>query len=92
MDSDTEDESNSTGSSFVLGIAGFATLQPFLGKRGRESQNNPVKKKPYVCATVQLCHATREVVGTGFEPFANLSPPFRELSPAVFLHHASPCL
>ena len=44
------------------------------------------------CATVQLCHATREVVGTDFEPFANLSPPFRELSPAVFLHHASPCL
>ena len=96
MHSDTEDESNSTGSSSVLRAAGLATLQQvparvFLGNLDRESQNSPVKKMPYVCATVQLCHATKEVVGT-FEPFANLSPPFRELSPAVFLHHASPCL
>ena len=68
MDSDTEDESNSTGSSSVLRLAGLATLQQVparvsLGKRGRESQNNPVKKKPYACATVQLCHYER-VVGT----------------------------
>ena len=33
-----------------------------------------------------------KLLGLTFEPFANLSPPFRELSPAVFLHHASPCL
>ena len=72
MDSDTEDESNSsTGSSSVLRVAGLATLQQvparvFLGKRGRESQNNPVKKNADACATVQLCHATREVVGTDF--------------------------
>ena len=69
MDSDTEDESNSTGSS--RRVAGLATLQQvpasvFLGKFGRENQNNPIKKKPYACATVQLCHATREVVGTDF--------------------------
>ena len=62
MDSDTEDESNiSTGSSSALRVAGLATLQQvpgrvFLGKLGRESQNNPVKKKPYACATVQLCY------------------------------------
>ena len=48
----------------------LATLQQvpahvFLRKCGRESQNNPVKKKPYVRATVQLGHATR-VVGTDF--------------------------
>ena len=86
MDSDTEDESN-IGSSSVLRVAGH-----LLGKRGRESQNNPVKKKPYACKTVQLCHATEKLLGLTFEPFANLSPPFRELSPAVFLHHASPCL
>ena len=71
MDSDTDDESNSTGSSSVLRVAGLARLQQvpacvFFRKRGRESQNNPVKKKPYACATVQLCHATREVVGTDF--------------------------
>ena len=71
MDSDTEDESNSTGSSSALRVAGLATLQQvparvFLGKLGRESQNNPVKTKPYACATVQLCHATRENVGTDF--------------------------
>ena len=101
MDSDTEDESNSTGSSSVLRVAGLATLQQvparvFSGKLGHDSQDNPVKKKPYACATVQLCHATREVVGTDKgtfrEPFASLSPPFRELSPTVFLHHASPSL
>ena len=71
MDSDTEDESNSTGSSSVLRVAGLATLQQepardFIRKLGRESQNNPVKKKLYAYATVQLCHATREVVGTDF--------------------------
>ena len=33
-----------------------------------------------------------KLLGLTVEPFANLSPPFRELSPAVFLHHASPCL
>ena len=88
MDSDTEDGSNSTGSSFVLRVAGLATLQQmwqvparvFSGKLGRESQNNPVKKKPCACATVQLCHATREVVGTDEgtfrEPFAALSRAF----------------
>ena len=85
MDSDTEDESNSTGSSSVLRVAGLATLQQvptrvFSGKLGREGQNNPVKKKPYACATVQLCHATREVVGTDEgtfrEPFAALSRAF----------------
>ena len=59
MHSDTEDESNSTGSSFVLRVAGLATLQQvparvFLGKRGRESQNKPVKKNPDACAPVQL--------------------------------------
>ena len=69
MDSDTEDESNNTGSSSVLRVIGLATLQQvparvFLGKRGRESQNNPVKKKPHACAMIQLCHATRVVVGT----------------------------
>ena len=71
MDSDTEDESNSTGSSSALRVAGLATLQQvpacvLLGKRGRESQNNPVKKNSDACATVQLCHATREVAGTDF--------------------------
>ena len=71
MDSDTEDESSSTGSFSVLRVAGLATLQQvparvFLGNLGRESQNNPVKKKPYECATVQLCHATSENVGTDF--------------------------
>ena len=50
MDSDTEDESNSTGSSSVLRVAGLATLQQvparvFLGKLGRGIQTNPVKKK-----------------------------------------------
>ena len=89
MDSDTDDENNSTGGTFVLKVAGLATLHEMpahilLEKLGRESQNNPVEKKPYACATVQLC--------LSLEPFANLSPPFRELSPAVFLHHASPCL
>ena len=77
MDSDTENESNTTGSSSVLRVAGLATLQQVLG---RESQNNPVKKKPYACATVQLCHATREVVGTDEgtfrKPFAALSRAF----------------
>ena len=58
IDGHTENESNNTGSSSVLRIAGLATLQQvparvFLGKFGRESQNNPVKKKPYACATVQ---------------------------------------
>ena len=96
MDSDTNDKSSSTGSTSVLRVAGLATLQQvparvFLGMLGRESQNNPVKKKPYARATVS--HATlQELLGLTFEPFANLSPPFRELSPAVSLHHASPCL
>ena len=90
MDSDTDDENNSTGGTFVLKVAGLATLHEMpahvlLEKLGRESQNNPVEKKLYACATVQLCPATREVVRT-------LSLPFRELSPAVFLHHAWPCL
>ena len=76
MDSDTDDESNSTGSTSVLRVAGLATLQQvparaFLGKLGRESQNNPVKKKPYACATVQLCHAK-----SCCEPFAALSRAF----------------
>ena len=96
MDSDTEDESN-TGSSSVLRVAGLATLQQvparvFLGKRGRESQNNPVKKKPYACERSSYATLQEKLLGLNFEPFANLSPPFRELSPAVFLHHASPCL
>ena len=97
MDSDTNDESNNSGGTSVLKVAGLATLQPVprtcvLGKFSRESQNNPVRKEPYARATVQLCHATREVVGTDFEPFAKLSSSFRDLSPAVVLHHASPCL
>ena len=69
MDNDTQDESNSTGSSSVLRVAPHCSKCPrvlFSGKRDRESQNNPVKKKPHACATVQLCHVTREVVGTGF--------------------------
>ena len=54
MDSDTEDESNSTASFSVLRVAGLATLQQvparvFSGKLGRESLNNPVKKKA-LCA------------------------------------------
>ena len=69
MGSDTEDESNSTGRSSVLRVAGRATFQQvparvFLGKLRCESQNTPVKKKPYACATVQLCYATRGNVGT----------------------------
>ena len=44
----------------------------------------PAKGSSY--ATLQ-----EKFLGLTVEPFANLSPPFRELSPAVFLHHASPC-
>ena len=69
MNSDPDDASNSTCSTSVLRVAGLATLQQvparvFLEKLARESQNNPVKQKPYACATVQLCHTTREAVGT----------------------------
>ena len=51
MDSDTEDESSSTGSSSVLRFVGLATSQQvparvFLGKLGRESQNNPGPAMP----------------------------------------------
>ena len=64
----TDDESSSTGSTSVLRVAGLRQVpaRVFSGKLGRESQNNPVTNKPYACATVQLCHATREVVGTDF--------------------------
>ena len=73
--------SSSTGDTSVLRVAALATLPQvpariFLDTFGRESQNHPVKKKPYARATVQLCHATctREVVGTDYlsfrEPFA----------------------
>ena len=97
MDSDTEDESNSTGSSSALRVAGLATLQQvparvFLGKLGRESQNNPVKKAVCVRNCPAMPRYKRKWLGLTFEPFANLSPPFRELSPTVFLHHVSPCL
>ena len=52
MDSDTDDENNSTGSTSVLRVAGLATLQQvhvrvLFDKLGRESQNNPAKKKTY---------------------------------------------
>ena len=48
MNSDPDDESNSTGSTSVLRVAGLATLQQvparvFSEKLGRESRNNPVK-------------------------------------------------
>ena len=56
MDSDIDSESNSIGRTSVLRVAGRATLQQvpacvFLGKLGRQSQNNLVKKKPYACET-----------------------------------------
>ena len=71
MDSDTDDKSNRTGSTCVRRVAGLATLQQvparvFFGKLGRESPNNPVQKKPYACLMVQLCHATRDVVGNHY--------------------------
>ena len=96
MDNDTDDESNSTCSTSVLRVAGLATLQQvparvLLEKLGRESQNDPVEKNRMhaersSCATLQ-----EKWLGLTFEPFVNLSPPFRKLSSAVFLHHASPC-
>ena len=51
MDSDTDDENCSTGSTSILRVAGLATLPQvpahvFSGMLGREIQNNPVKKKP----------------------------------------------
>ena len=57
MDIDADDESNSTGNTSVLRVAGLATLQQvparvFLEKLGRESQKHPVKKKRYARATV----------------------------------------
>ena len=70
MDSDTDDEQQyCTGStsvpSWTCHIAASARACLF-GKLGRESQNNTVKKKLYACATVQQCHAAREVAGTDF--------------------------
>ena len=85
MDSDTNVCCNTTGSTFVLRAAGLATLHEMparvsFQKLGRESRNNPAKTKRYECATVQLCHATREVVRIDFrtfrEPFAALSRAF----------------
>ena len=92
MESDTEDERNSTGSSSALRVAGLATLQQvparvFLGKLGRESQ-----KAVCVRNGPAMPRYKRKGLGLTFEPFANLSPPFRELSPTVFLHHVFPCL
>ena len=75
-DSDAEDESNSTGGTSVLRVAGLARLQQVparLRKVWPPKPNNPVKKKPYARATVQRCHATK-LLGLTFEPFANLSP------------------
>ena len=71
MDGNTDDDCTSTGGTSVLRVVGLAALQQvpariFLERFGRESQNNPVKKWPYAHATVQLCHATREVVWTDF--------------------------
>ena len=48
MDSDSHDESNSTGSTSVLRVAGLATLQQvparvLLEKLGLESQDHPVR-------------------------------------------------
>ena len=70
MDSDTDDESISTGSTSVLRVAGLATLQQvpahvFLEKLGRESRNNPVNKSRIMRNGPAMRHATR-VVGTDF--------------------------
>ena len=69
MDSDADDKSKSTGGTSVLRVAGLAILQQMparLRKVWPKKPNNPVKKKPYARATVQLCHATNEVAGTDF--------------------------
>ena len=99
MDSDTNDGSNSTGSTSVLRVAGLATLQQaparvFLEKLDRESQSNPVKNKKSRMRAQRSSYATHQekLLGLTFEPFANHSPPFRELSPAAFVQRASPCL
>ena len=52
MDSDTEDESNSTGSSSVLRVAGFATLQQVPARvfsGNRESQNKQSCQEKALC-------------------------------------------
>ena len=97
MDSDTDDESNSARSTSVLRVAGLAALQQmlacvFLGKLAVKaktilSRKNRMRAQRSSYATLQ-----EQLLGLFFEPFANLSPLFRELLPAVFLHHASPCL
>ena len=71
MDSDTEDENNSAGSSSALRVAGLATLQQvparvFLGKLGRESQNNPVKKSRMRAQWSSYATLQEKVVGTDF--------------------------
>ena len=97
MDCDTDDESHSAGSTSVLRVAGLAALQQmlarvFLGKLAVKaktilSRKNRMRAQRSSYATLQ-----EQLLGLTFEPFANLSPLFRELLPAVFLHHASPCL
>ena len=97
MDSGPDDESNSTGSTFVLRVAGLATLQQVPARLSQKSSDAKAKT---ILSSKSLMRAQRssyatpqeKLLGLSLEPFANLSPPFRELSPTVFLHHASPCL
>ena len=100
MDSDTDDASDSTGSTSALRVAEIATLQqvqvparvflrkarPWKAKTILSRKSRMRAQRPSY-ATLQL-----KLLGSTFEPFAKLSPPFREFSPAVFLHHASPWL
>ena len=97
MDTDTDDESNGTGGTSVRRVAALATLQQvpagifFKGlavtAKALLSINGRMRAQRSSYVTLQ-----EKLLGLTFEPFANLLPPFRELSPAVFLNHASPCL
>ena len=64
----------------------------FSEKLGREGQVIPSRKSRLRAQQSSYAKLQEKLQGLTFEPFADLSPPFRELSPAVFLHHASPCL
>ena len=84
MDNDTDDENNSTGSTFVPRVAGLATLHQaparvFSEKLGGERETI-LSRKNLMCAQ-RSSYATlqEQLLGLTSEPFANLSPPFREL-------------
>ena len=81
MDSDTDDENNSAGSTFVLRVVGLATLHQapargLSGKLGGESETILSRKSLMRAPRSSYATLQEKLLGLTSEPFANLSPPF----------------